>query len=554
MAIKFFGKNKDKEEARKSHKKEQGIYYTPTYIVTYIINNTLGELAKDKKFDMNKVRILDPACGSGSFLIKAFDFLITKSANKDLEQMRLGSSEIETTYSKKVEILKNNVFGVDLDPKAVEIAQLNLLLKAAEKKHRLPTLQENIKVGNSIIDDPNIVGDKAFIWEDKFKEIISDKGFDIIIGNPPYGAELNEKERNYIFKFYKFSNSNKNTALIFMEKSLNLLKENGFFGMIVPKSLTYSQLWKPGRELIKNNLVTVVDVSKAFHDVLLEQVIIILKKNNSKLNKYTIYDISTKQSISIDKKYIELTDSFILHGNIKEFEIFKKMNSSSKYLSEITKTSRGLPLQKYLTNKKTKYPIIKGKTISRFNYSFADEYLPEDVIEKNHSKIKFLQQPKVISQRIVAHVTKPKDHIIMMSALDKEGHLTIDTVENTVLTDRNYSLEFILCLLNSKLVSWYAYRYIFSKAIRTMDLDDYYVGKIPLPTTKVDNKLFFDIINEMALAQKKLLELGDKITEEKNKLELQIEKIEAKLNDVVYEIYGLSKPEQKIIEESLLNQ
>ena len=177
----------------KAHRKEQGIYYTPTYVVDYIVKNTIGELAKDKKFDLSEIKVLDPACGSGSFLMKAFDYLVTldKKKNGVVEQTKLDTSGASATYGRKIEILKNNIFGVDLDPKAVEIAQLNLLLKAAEKKHRLPTLQENIKVGNSLIDD-SAVSSRAFKWEEQFKEIIANGGFDVVVGNPPWGADIDD--------------------------------------------------------------------------------------------------------------------------------------------------------------------------------------------------------------------------------------------------------------------------------------------------------------------------------------------------------------------------
>jgi hypothetical protein len=317
--------------------------------------------------------------------------------------------------------------------------------------------------------------------------------------------------------------------------------------MIVPKSLAFSQLWKLGRELIKNHLTKVVDVSKAFEDVLLEQMIIILDKS-AKTKEYVLQDIFSKESISIDKKFIDSTDSIILHGEKKDFEIFKKMNQSSEYLSSITKTSRGLPFQKYLVKDKTKYPVVKGKTISRYNFWFGGEFLPEDVVEGSKSKANFLQQPKILSQRIVAHVTKPKDHIIIMSALDREGLMNVDTVENTVLTDENYSLEFLLCLLNSKLISWYAYRYIFSKAIRTMDLDDYYLGKIPLPNIKIDNSVFIELANRMLSLNERLVVLGDKGTDERVKTEEERKKTDSEIDELVYRIYGITESEKKIIE------
>ena len=190
-------------------------------------------------------------------------------------------------------------------------------------------------------------------------------------------------------------------------------------------------------------------------------------------------------------------------------------------------------------------------TISRYNFWFSGEFLPEDVVEGNKNKATFLQQPKILSQRIVAHVTKPKDHIIIMSALDREGFMNVDTVENTVLTDENYSLEFLLCLLNSKLISWYAYRYIFSKAIRTMDLDDYYLGKIPLPNTKIDNSVFIDLANRMLSLKKRLGETGEKRTDGYAKIEEEIKKTDSEIDEQVYKIYGITEDEKAIVESSL---
>lgn len=192
---------KAKLEESKTHRKEQGIYYTPSYIVDYIVKNTVGEYIKTHTHDeIKKVRILDPSCGSGSFLIGAYKELQNYwinyyKKNKDISESartvsqtkfnpEMEGNEIEF-YSTKTEILKNNIFGVDLDPKAVEIAQLNLLLQISESKQKLPLLQNNIKVGNSLIDDPS-VSERAFKWEEEFPEIMKEGGFDIVIGNPPY--------------------------------------------------------------------------------------------------------------------------------------------------------------------------------------------------------------------------------------------------------------------------------------------------------------------------------------------------------------------------------
>ncbi|MGC9310921.1 MAG: Eco57I restriction-modification methylase domain-containing protein [Candidatus Aenigmatarchaeota archaeon] len=201
------------EEAHRK-RKEQGIYYTPTYIVDYIVKNTVGEFLKSKNSrQIEKMRILDPACGSGSFLIKAFD-MMNKCAPK--KRKGEGQAKLDLTesgsplYSKKVKILENNILGVDLDKQAVEIAQLNLLLKIAEKGHRLPTLQKNIQNGNSLIDDEKIAGDKAFKWEERFKEVMDEGGFDVIIGNPPYVRiqTLDNKQIDFFNKQYESATKN----------------------------------------------------------------------------------------------------------------------------------------------------------------------------------------------------------------------------------------------------------------------------------------------------------------------------------------------------------
>ena len=127
----------------KMHRKEYGIYYTPIYIVDYIVRSTLGELLKDKKVNVEKIRVLDPACGSGSFLIKAFDVLNEHYQRNDKEYSQTQLDfKTGTTFTRKVKILQGNIFGVDLDKQAVEIAQLNLLLKIADKEEKIKRIIE----------------------------------------------------------------------------------------------------------------------------------------------------------------------------------------------------------------------------------------------------------------------------------------------------------------------------------------------------------------------------------------------------------------------------
>jgi type I restriction-modification system DNA methylase subunit len=174
-----------------TRRKGHGIFYTPTSVVSFIVRNTLGKLLEDNKNKLNSVqqiRVLDPACGSGSFLIKSFDGLNEYYAkhDKNYSQTQLETTLENATYTRKLHVLLDHIYSVDLDKQAIEIAQLNLLLKVPERGLRLPLLQQNIKQGNSLIDYSFVYEDKAFNWNEEFPNIIKDGGFDIIIGNPPY--------------------------------------------------------------------------------------------------------------------------------------------------------------------------------------------------------------------------------------------------------------------------------------------------------------------------------------------------------------------------------
>ncbi|MFA5780269.1 MAG: N-6 DNA methylase [Elusimicrobiota bacterium] len=276
------------------HRKEQGIYYTPTYIVDYIVKNTVGEILKTAKSKtVRKLRILDPACGSGSFLTRAFDELVDYWVGQNKKQSEFGTVQ-------KTEILSNNIYGVDLDKQAVEITQMNLLLKTLYTRERLPMLK-NIRCGNSLIDDPKIAGNKAFKWEEEFKELISEGGFDVIIGNPPYVdiKGMDPSAVDYLFDKY-FSTENRiNLYASFVEKAINLLKKDGYFSFIIPNSILYNDSYKKLREFIikSTSIKKIVRLpDNIFEEAKVETIILVLQKRANRNNKIEIvgYDRNNK--------------------------------------------------------------------------------------------------------------------------------------------------------------------------------------------------------------------------------------------------------------------
>ncbi|MGB3016773.1 MAG: DNA methyltransferase, partial [Ignavibacteria bacterium] len=213
--------HKAKIEEKPEVRKAGGVYYTPQYIVDYIVKNTVGKLVENKTpNEVSKLKIVDPACGSGSFLLGAYQFLLdwhkeiyskeTKHSSRRGTKGDVLTAEGSLTTSEKKRILLNNIFGVDIDANAVEVTKLSLLLKCLEgetsasiehqlsmfNERVLPTLDDNIKVGNSLIDTDFYSNQldfgeekkiKPFNWQKAFPAVFAQGGFDAVIGNPPYG-------------------------------------------------------------------------------------------------------------------------------------------------------------------------------------------------------------------------------------------------------------------------------------------------------------------------------------------------------------------------------
>jgi len=283
-----------KIEEKPEVKKAGGVYYTPEFIVDYIVKNTIGKLCEGKTpKQIEKLHILDPACGSGSFLLGAYSYLLTyhlnyymnrknkKSYKEQIFQRKDGQWVL--TIKEKKRILLNNIYGVDIDSQAVEVTKLSLLLKVLEGENRdvyekqqklwrervLPDLGDNIKCGNSLIgpDIYNSIQTKlfengemyrinAFDWNTEFKEIMENGGFDAIIGNPPYIRIQAMKEWAPVeVEFYKqcytsASKGNYDIYVVFVEKGTKLLNGGGILGFILPHKFFNAKYGEPLREIL----------------------------------------------------------------------------------------------------------------------------------------------------------------------------------------------------------------------------------------------------------------------------------------------------------------
>lgn len=273
---------------RPQRRKAQGIYYTPQWVVDYIVGQTVGKFLQEHKNNsdaIHEMKILDMACGSGSFLIRAYDEL--------LEHHGQGRPPEWVFSDERLQILRANIYGVDLDSQAVQIARLNLLLRALRERQLLPELRDNVKQGNSLISEGE-PEKYPFKWEREFLDVMQEGGFDVVIGNPPYIRiqSLPRDDADYYRNNYESASGSFDIYLMFIEQGLRLLKRDGRLGFITSGKFLKTEYGKKLQQHIRREATVeeIVDLSaqQVFGDVTTYPVILMLRKGTRGRNlRYT---------------------------------------------------------------------------------------------------------------------------------------------------------------------------------------------------------------------------------------------------------------------------
>ncbi len=626
-------------------KKKQGIYYTPENIVDYIINNSLGSILSKCKTEEEilKIKVLDPACGSGSFLIRVFEEFLThyKRVNKEGNLF-----EFET----RKKILQNNIYGVDLDERAIEIAKLNLMIKALEGikwqdvkgKKLLPNLKLNIRCGNSLISDEmffdvksleskmssyeddinslikkkkqyhglideskkqklyeeiQIIEEKInYDLQNKVKEFFNDRntvkpfnysvsfcevfnngGFDVIIGNPPYinVGNLVAEERDFYMNYYETALKRFDIYIAFIEKGIKLLKESGKISFIIPYPFLTQDYGQKLRKymldkcLIKN--IYDLSSSKIFENATVKNIIFISEKsttNEELRNKNQIVCSKDNQSEVVKIKQAEFYNTpenmYRIDAYSGNIHIINKIKTGCIPISKIAVASwgaRGVPASEFHLDKKINdlcKKMVKGKNVNRYTLSWGNKWFLYDVDNLYRPAFPELFESEKL---IICEVTGEKgiqatydnekyytDHslnclILKYNLEHKEkdfwGRRKISISKEDFSLSREYSIKFILGILNSRMMNFYFNNYLgYNLNVYPESLEQIPIKTLDNKNKKLHDEIVEDVENVLAL----------NINEEtRTKNQIRIKAIESQIDENVFKLYNLSKEEKEFI-------
>lgn len=666
-------------EEKPEVKKAGGVFYTPTYIVDYIVKNTVDRFVESKATNqISKVRILDPACGSGSFLIGAYEYLLDwhrdwyikdgseKWASKKDPRLFQGRNGWQLTTAEKKRILLNNIHGVDIDPQAVEVTKLSLLLKVLEEENAetigknltlfhervLPDLSNNIRCGNSLIGDEFYDGQQMgllgqdelyrvnpFNWQNQFPEIMQGGGFDVIIGNPPYVRIQALKEWAPIeVDFYKkryasAEKGNYDIYVVFVERALSLLNKRGLFGFILPNKFFNAKYGEGLRRILSNgkHLSRVVHFGdqQVFDSASTYTCLLFLEKAardqiefikvNDLVDWRTTGEAATGELSAADLNASEWT--FVVGRGA---ELLKKLNKMPVKLQDVTsrifqgiKTSadkiyiveeierESNRVKVYSREKEAEYwlesallhPLIKGGDSRRYHLSRTKRLIlfpyarqegsSSTLISESTMKTEFplnwaylmdnrpylenrergkmrgdkwygYVYPKALDVMPLAKIFTPDIAQNASFSLDETGNVFFTggvAGGYGVLVLPEYSREYILALLNSKLLDWFVRQTATQMRGGYFSFESRFIRNLPIHCANLDDRdeksshdHLVELVNQMLGLNRQHRQARD--SQDKTFLQRQIDATNQQIDRLVFEIYGLTDQEIKIVEET----
>jgi len=585
----------DKPEVRKAG----GVYYTPKYIVDYIVEQTVGKLIEGKTpKQIEKLRILDPACGSGSFLIGAYRKLLDYHARyyaeqtgkrADKSQPRLldqhEGGEFKLSLEDKAAILRNNIYGVDIDPQAVEITMMSLYIKILENERGilsgralLPRLRDNIKCGNSLIgydigdlSDEDKARINPFDWESKnegFGEIMGAGGFDAVIGNPPYLIAAGSDNADYLISHYKLVQYQTDYYVYFIERALSLTRRGCYLSFIVSDAWLNSQYFSNVREHLlskhKINQIVVFDYP-VFQDATMENSILVIavsakpdailvERFSNPTTHAEVNNIEPPDALRrglIDPHQSSATEKIIakMEQNSIALENFASLNRGihayrtdgygKSRFGQGPQTKRDKETASYHADKplnKKYLPELKGKDVFRFSFVPTGRFLSYGDWLAEPREPEFFYNPKITLRKILGR----KLHGTFIEepyALDQSLYVIISKKNDIQL------LKYLLGVLLSSVGAWY----LRTKYSIYDKLYPWYTKKqlAEFPMKPMNSRMIALVERMLDLHKQMQATKSDAARE---RIDREIHVTDEQIDALVYELYGLTKEEIKVVE------
>lgn len=591
----------EKPEVRKAG----GVYYTPRYIVDYIVEQTVGRLLTGKPPEETlRLRFLDPSCGSGSFLLRVFERVCEHwlqwltdhpdKRKKDWCWLEARTNTLHLTSRLKRRILRETVYGVDLDPQAVEVTQLSLYLKMLEgettetlereqdlfggNEALLPPLQDNIKCGNSLIASDfsmmpeDLVRVRAFDWPVQFPAITKAGGFDAVIGNPPYRMlqphntekpELDYLKANYVAAEFKIE-----LFHLFLQRGVSLLSKGGFHSYIVPTTILNNVYAESLRRWIMDRCrIEHISVAqgRVFEDADVHTSVLVFRAE-PEAKRRSQNEVRTTSSLSAEfaaapsgfsrTKQVRFADlpgaTWNILLNEENAPLFQKLNGECVSLETVAKINRGLitgDREKYFSAKKLTakhQPILAGADVHRYSTDPFSEFVlferPKTSGGCWDAEVHLAAHKIVIRQIGVAPTASLISEPIAVTG-------NIFTVRAATLQEEKY----LLAIINSKLTAYF-WRIMFADFKASFpQVTIFSLSQVPVRKVDFANSADKARHDKLVALVDKMLALMPKLRaaasdSEKATLQNAVTATDRQIDALVYELYGLTPEEIQLVE------